>query len=280
MNQARKDVLREDNGDFQMKVIGSVFSGAGKDGDFDWMITQDHYEDALFVFNDNEGQYKAHRDQPTDLAGAGWSVRPATRGQAWKRLETIYFLDLTLYCTRNRKGNFKVGMRTEKSRLRRSLTSLQELMRRIRHYAISDQAAEINSSRSRSKIGGNCDEYPDEARAWHMGQLRPKPARGDASPKIILPSPQKVGGMPLMEAISKRRSAREFAPKELPLPMLSNLLWATYVKVFGCRPFAEACRRAETGPAFENLQGRKQRVGRAPIRRTRYGDLRVASVCW
>ena len=49
-----------------MKVIGSVFSGAGKDGDFDWMITQDHYEDALFVFNDNEGQYKAHRDQPTE----------------------------------------------------------------------------------------------------------------------------------------------------------------------------------------------------------------------
>ena len=40
------------------------------------------------------------------------------------RPETIYFLGLTLYCTRNRKGNFKVGMRTEKSRLRRSLTSL------------------------------------------------------------------------------------------------------------------------------------------------------------
>ena len=27
------------------------------------------------------------------------------------RPETIYFLGLTLYCTRNRKGNFKVGMR-------------------------------------------------------------------------------------------------------------------------------------------------------------------------
>ena len=38
------------------------------------------------------------------------------------RPETIYFLGLTLYCTRNQKGNFKVGMRTEKSRLRRSLT--------------------------------------------------------------------------------------------------------------------------------------------------------------
>ena len=61
------------------------------------------------------------------------------------RPETIYFLGLTLYCTRNRKGNFKVGMRTEKSRLRRSLAWLQELMRRIRHYAISEQASEINA---------------------------------------------------------------------------------------------------------------------------------------
>ena len=61
------------------------------------------------------------------------------------RPETIYFLGLTLYCTRNRKGNFKVGMRTEKSRLRRSLTSLQELMQRIRHQTISEQVGEINA---------------------------------------------------------------------------------------------------------------------------------------
>ena len=60
------------------------------------------------------------------------------------RPETIYFLGLTLYCTRNRKGNFKVGMRTEKSRLRRSLASLQELMQRIRHHTISEQADAIN----------------------------------------------------------------------------------------------------------------------------------------
>ena len=62
-----------------------------------------------------------------------------------KRPETIYFLGLTLHCTQNLKGNFKVGMRTEKSRLRRSLTSLQELMRRVRHHAISDQVGEINA---------------------------------------------------------------------------------------------------------------------------------------
>ncbi len=62
------------------------------------------------------------------------------------RPETIYFLGLTLYCTRNRKGNFKVGMRTEKSRVRRSLRSLQELMRQIRHHQIREQVSEINAA--------------------------------------------------------------------------------------------------------------------------------------
>jgi len=59
-----------------------------------------------------------------------------------------------------------------------------------------------------------------------MGRLRPKPVRGNAAPDIALPAPDKAGGMPLMEAISKRRSDREFTSKELPLPMLSSLLWA------------------------------------------------------
>jgi RNA-directed DNA polymerase len=60
------------------------------------------------------------------------------------RPETLYFLGMTLYCSRNLKGNFKVGMRTEKSRLRRSLATLRERMRQIRHFAITDQAQEIN----------------------------------------------------------------------------------------------------------------------------------------
>jgi len=62
-----------------------------------------------------------------------------------KRPETIYFLGFTLYCTRNLKGNFKVGMRTEKSRLRRSLISLQELMRQIRHQTIQEQVDNLNT---------------------------------------------------------------------------------------------------------------------------------------
>ena len=66
----------------------------------------------------------------------------AKRGR--KRPETIYFLGFTLYCTRNLKGNFKVGMRTERSRLRRSLMSLQDQMRRMRHLPVREQVSNLN----------------------------------------------------------------------------------------------------------------------------------------
>jgi RNA-directed DNA polymerase len=61
-----------------------------------------------------------------------------------KRPETIYFLGFTLYCTRNRKGNFRVGLRTEKSRLRRALMRLQDQMRRMRHSSIREQTDGLN----------------------------------------------------------------------------------------------------------------------------------------
>lgn len=43
---------------------------------------------------------------------------------------------------------------------------------------------------------------------------------------ISLAEPQKTGGMPLMEALAKRRSARNFAQIELSNEVISNLLWA------------------------------------------------------
>ena len=61
-----------------------------------------------------------------------------------------------------------------------------------------------------------------------MGQLRPRPAQGDGAASIALPEPARHGGMPLMDALAKRHSGREFARRELPLPMLSGLLWAAY----------------------------------------------------
>lgn len=43
-----------------------------------------------------------------------------------------------------------------------------------------------------------------------------------------LPNPERKGGMPLMEALDKRCSTREFADRELPEQTLSNLLWAAW----------------------------------------------------
>ena len=61
-----------------------------------------------------------------------------------EKVETIYFLGFTHFCTRNRRGNFMVGRKTEKSRLRRSFKKLRGLMRDIRHYQINKQAGTIN----------------------------------------------------------------------------------------------------------------------------------------
>jgi nitroreductase len=45
---------------------------------------------------------------------------------------------------------------------------------------------------------------------------------------IDLPAPQKTGGMPLMEALAKRSTARAFDSKELSPQQLSSLLWAAF----------------------------------------------------
>ena len=61
-----------------------------------------------------------------------------------------------------------------------------------------------------------------------MGQLRARPALGDAEQAIALPPPRKAGGLPLMEALALRRSSREFAPDALAPQALSDLLWAAF----------------------------------------------------
>jgi SagB-type dehydrogenase family enzyme len=45
---------------------------------------------------------------------------------------------------------------------------------------------------------------------------------------INLPAPQKSGGIPLMDALAKRSTAREFDSRDLSPRQLSSLLWASY----------------------------------------------------
>ena len=70
---------------------------------------------------------------------------------------------------------------------------------------------------------------------------------------IILPKPQTTGGMPLMEALSARKTTREFGTEALPLQTLSNLLWAAFgvnrAEMAGRTP-----KPGRTAPSAMNLQ--------------------------
>jgi RNA-directed DNA polymerase len=60
------------------------------------------------------------------------------------KLETVYFLGFTHYCGGSRNGNFVLGRKTEKSRMKRSIRKIQESLREIRHLPIKDQTKRIN----------------------------------------------------------------------------------------------------------------------------------------
>jgi nitroreductase len=69
--------------------------------------------------------------------------------------------------------------------------------------------------------------------------------------RIELPKPQIVGGMPLMQALARRQTTREFLDKPLPLQALSNLLWAA----FGVnRPRDVKAGLGRTAPSAMNKQ--------------------------
>jgi len=59
-----------------------------------------------------------------------------------------------------------------------------------------------------------------------MGQLKPQASKGDAPPTLALPPPCCRGGLPLMDALQRRASQREFSPLALPEQTLSDLIWA------------------------------------------------------
>jgi RNA-directed DNA polymerase len=79
----------------------------------------------------------------TRLVAFGRFAERQAKRQGTRR-ETFTFLGFTLYCTRNRRGNFKVGWRTDKARLRRSLAKLHQVLQMIRHEPLNEQATQIN----------------------------------------------------------------------------------------------------------------------------------------
>jgi RNA-directed DNA polymerase len=82
--------------------------------------------------------------EKTRLVEFGRFAQKYAEKRGRKRPETLSFLGFTFYCTRNLKGKFKVGMRTENARAHRSLHRFSDLMRRMRHLAIEEQVENLN----------------------------------------------------------------------------------------------------------------------------------------
>lgn len=55
---------------------------------------------------------------------------------------------------------------------------------------------------------------------------KPEPGGGARLATRALPPPRVGGGLPLMQALQRRRSQRAFASQALPEPVLADLLWA------------------------------------------------------
>ncbi len=94
-----------------------------------------------------------------------------------KRPETFCFLGFTFYCAKSKKGNFRVGRRTEKSRLKRSISSMKSLITKLRHTPLKHQANQINlvlmGHYRYYGIGGNYSQiakfYRISTRLWLNG---------------------------------------------------------------------------------------------------------------
>jgi hypothetical protein len=64
-----------------VELVGSIFKDRGERGDFGWMLRQPRYEDALFMFNDNEEEFRAHQahvpgSQMCQPGGGNAIIRP------------------------------------------------------------------------------------------------------------------------------------------------------------------------------------------------------------
>lgn len=81
----------------------------------------------------------------SEWSSPGYGARPA-----WCDISTTSCCvsniarTLSAYCTRNQKGNFRIGLLTERSRLRRALTRLQDQMRQMRHSSLQEQVNHLN----------------------------------------------------------------------------------------------------------------------------------------
>lgn len=114
--------------------------------------------------------------EPSTEGLMGWNEKHwVENGLFYAAFAVLNTLGFTHFCKRNKRGNFMVGRKTEKSRLKRSIASLTETMRTIRHYSLKEQTTEINQilrgHYAYYGMGGNIDSlkriYRFVINYWH-----------------------------------------------------------------------------------------------------------------
>ncbi|MDZ7582053.1 MAG: RNA-directed DNA polymerase [Deltaproteobacteria bacterium] len=112
----------------------------------DFVVCFQHRADALRVqeaLAKRPGRFSLTGTSKTKLVKLVGCPTDAGR-QGRKRPRRSIFWASRFTVPRNQKGNFKVGLRTEKSRLQRSLTRMKDLMGRMRHLPVKEQVIKLN----------------------------------------------------------------------------------------------------------------------------------------
>jgi SagB-type dehydrogenase family enzyme len=101
------------------------------------------------------------------------------------------------------------------------------------------------------------------------------------APKVKLPAPERSGGMPIWEAVGKRRSVRDFRSSPVSAADLSQLLWASQgvTKVVGeyalrSAPSAGALYPVETYLSVLMVEGMKPGIYHYSVREHEFDLLR------
>ena len=98
---------------------------------------------------------------------------------------------------------------------------------------------------------------------YHLRRTRPEPVKTyPEAPQVSLDPPALENGMPIWEAVSGRRSIRDFAREPIDLAELSQLLWAAQGVTreavswgFRAAPSAGALYPVETYLSVQNVDG-------------------------
>lgn len=114
-----------------------------------------YLDDFVLCFQYHEDAKRVYSTLPKRLGKFGLTLEPdktklvrfgrfaREKVQTGMKPETIYFLGFTFYCTLSRKGSFKLGITTEKSRRNRCKHKIKDRLFKVRYLSVPAQHKQI-----------------------------------------------------------------------------------------------------------------------------------------